>query len=338
MPPERTGPPIFVVGCARSGTTMLRLMLDSHPDLAIPGESHFIPGLWRNRERYSPSGVLDPVALAQAAVATPQFRRWGIDAEPILAFARARPEASFADVIAALFEGYAAQQDKSRWGDKTPQYVRSIGLLARLFPDARFIHIVRDGRDVALSFLSFGWGPSTIWHAALRWKRDVEAGRRQGSSIGAERYLEVRYESLVKETRESLRRIAGFAELPFDEHMVEHHRGTESRVQARLDRTRQHEAAMKPVTQGLRDWRHQMSEGDVLSFESVAGDALAAFGFARRFPTIPQSKRIEAAARVGLLEARLALGRRPGWLADIVRPKGVAGPSGDRSLEEDDLP
>ena len=92
---------------------------------------------------------------------------------------------------------------------------------------------------------------------------------------------------------------------------------------------------MQPVTQGLRDWRQQMSGHDVLSFESVAGNALSAFGFERRFPEIPASKRVEAAVRVGSLEARLALGRQPGRFGDFFRPKGVAGPAGDRSMEED---
>jgi hypothetical protein len=329
MPPSDA--PLFVVGCGRSGTTILRLMLDAGPDIAIPGESHFIPKLWREHGGARWDRSPDPVGLARATVATPQFRRWEVPEGPIVAWAASHPEASFADVIEAVFVAYAAARGKSRWGDKTPQYVRTIDLLARLFPSSRFVHLIRDGRDVALSYLSFEWGPSSIWHAAQRWRTDVLAGRRSGSRLAGDRYLEVHYEALVDDPCTVLQRICSFADLRFDPAMLLHHVDAAERVQSRSDRLTQHAAATRPLTTGLRDWRRQMAARDVRAFEAVAGTALSASGYERRFPVVPASVRAEAWLRMGVLEARISAGHLPGRAGDAFRPKGMAGPAGDRS-------
>src|SRR2546430_1135755 len=154
--------PLFVVGCGRSGSTLLRLMLDAHPQLAVPPESHFIPQLWRDHGGARP---VDPDVIVRALVATPHFRHWKIPEDAVRRRVEELERPSFADVVGAAFEANADVYGKTRWGDKTPIYVRSIPLLARLWPEARFAHLIRDGRDVALSYLSLHWGPSTVWSA-----------------------------------------------------------------------------------------------------------------------------------------------------------------------------
>src|SRR6266545_1616703 len=157
------GPPVFVVGCGRSGTTMLRLMLDAHPELAIPGESHFIPPLWSARRRYLRGGRLDADLLLTELFRTLHFQMWKLPEAEVRRRVSGLMDPGFADVIGSVFAVYAEHQGKERWGDKTPIYVRHLPLLATLFGDARFVHLIRDGRDVTLSYLSVPWGPSTIW-------------------------------------------------------------------------------------------------------------------------------------------------------------------------------
>ncbi len=283
---------------------MLRLMLDSHPDLAVPWESHFVVAMWQDRRRYRTASGVDAQRMVRDIASTPMFGQWDVPAEALRRRIDALERPTFADVIGAVFMAYADSRGKTRWGDKTPSYVRSISVLARLFPTARFVHIIRDGRDVALSYLSVPWGPTDIWHAARRWKQDVRRGRRDGATLPPTRYLEVRYEDLVRDPRSSLERICAVASLPFVEQMLEYHRDGSERLASPEAHKVYHASAFKPPTAGLRDWRTQMRPADLLAFESVAGGLLEELGYQRGRPAIPLSLRIEAAVRMAGLGAR----------------------------------
>jgi hypothetical protein len=141
--------PVFIVGCERSGTTLVRLMLDSHPAFAIPDESHFIVELHRRRRSRQA-----PAQTVERALAHPRFERWGLDPALVRRRIARDPPRSFASAMRVLFAAYAAVQGKPRWGDKSPPYTAHIPLLARLFPQARFVHVIRDGREVAASLAS----------------------------------------------------------------------------------------------------------------------------------------------------------------------------------------
>src|SRR5919108_2531245 len=142
-------PAPFIVGATRSGTTLLRLMLDAHPEMAIPSETHFIPDLIKAYRLESTS----PERLAEVVTS---HRRWGdfhLDAAELLERFRAIDPLTPGDAIRAFFELYAEREGKARWGDKTPGYVREMHRIESVLPEARFVHLIRDGRDVALSVL-----------------------------------------------------------------------------------------------------------------------------------------------------------------------------------------
>ncbi|HEY7755229.1 MAG TPA: sulfotransferase [Actinomycetota bacterium] len=328
--PDRSiAPPLFVVGCGRSGTTMLRLMLDSHPDLAVPWESHFIVAMWKDRRRYRSASGVDAERMVRDIADSPMFGQWEVPDEVLRRRVEALERPSFSDVIDAVFMSYADSRHKRRWADKTPAYVRSIPLLARLFPGSRFVHVIRDGRDVALSYLSVPWGPSDIWLAARRWEQDVSAGRRDGAKLPSSRYLEVRYEDVIRDPRAALERICAIADLPFDERMLEYHRDGSERLASPEAHKPYHASASKPPTAGLRDWRTQMSEEHLLAFESVAGGLLAELGYERGVSQVPLARRAEAALRMAVLgvraaasDARKAVERRVG----VRRPLQSLGP------------
>lgn len=304
-------------------------MLDSHPEMAIPGESHFVAKLWRWRRWFRSGDGVDAERLARTIMRTPHFRLWALPEETVWRRVRVLEKPGYAEVVGAIFAAYADHHGKPRWGDKTPIYVRSLPLLGRLFPEARFVHLVRDGRDVALSYLSVPWGPGTIWQAAHKWRRDVTAGRAAGAVLGPGRYLEVRYEQLVREPRPVLERVCAFAGLSFHEEMLNHERDAEDRIQAPPDGLPYHASAARPPTPGLRDWRSQMPARDVLAFEAVAGRLLSELGYERRYPVVPPSWRLRGALWARALNAwaagsgakravRGALRRRP-------RPRGASG-------------
>jgi hypothetical protein len=265
--------PLLVLGVSRSGTTLLRVMLDRNSQLAVPDESYFVPLLAdRHLLRVDRDEFLDDLRRLQTV------REWGVPLDKVRA--RLADRTPIGRAIAAIYEVYAEQQGKPRWGDKTPMYMRHLPLLRRLFPDAQYVHLIRDGRDAAVSFLSMlegiafeTWGhPRTPAGFAAHWRTDVKAARRHGRRVGPDRYLEVRYEDLVTDTEGTLRRICTFAGLPFEPAMIDYGESNSAE--------KPHQQNLKrPPTPGLRDWRTEMTAADAGEFESVAGDLLRELGY-----------------------------------------------------------
>src|SRR5215211_5957944 len=168
--------PVLVLGVRRSGTTLLRVMLDRSAELAVPDESYFVPQLaHRHGQRPKRDAFLDDLRRL------PTLREWDL---PLAAVeARLRPGMSTGAAIAAIYEAYAATHGKPRWGDKTPMYMEYLPLLRRLFPEAWFVHLIRDGRDAALSFLELPEGvvtrtwahPASAADFACQWRAEVLA-------------------------------------------------------------------------------------------------------------------------------------------------------------------
>jgi LPS sulfotransferase NodH len=268
-----SGPPVLVLGVRRSGTTLLRVMLDRSSLLAVPDESYFIPQL-AHRHRDPP----DLDSLVDDLRRLPTLRDWGVSADEVAA--RLSSGVSLGKAIAAVYEVYAAERGKARWGDKTPLYMQHLHLLERLFPDALYVHLVRDGRDAAVSFLRMPEGvvtrmwahPRSAADFACQWRTEIEAARRLGRRVSG-RYLEVRYEELVAEPDRELERICAFVGVPFEPKMLKY------AGEVDVSRKPHQQSLTRPPTTGLRDWRRDMARDDVLAFEAIAGDLLAGLGY-----------------------------------------------------------
>ncbi len=292
---NRGGPPLLLLGVRRSGTTLFRVMLDRHPDVAIPDESYFTPQL-ADRHR----GGIDVDKFVDDLRRLPTLTDWGVTPDEVRA--RLRPGQPVGEAIAAVYEAYAAQRGKTRWGDKTPLYMQYLGLLERLFPSALFLHLVRDGRDAAVSFrempsgvVTEGWAhPRSVGDFAAQWRTEIRAARKLGKRLGPERYLELRYEDLVADPAHELERACAFAGLVYDPAMLSY--AGEVDVSAKPHQ----QSLTRPPTPGLRDWRKELSPEDIAAFESVAGDLLAELGYEVSSP--------DAAAGPGLA-ARMRLAR-----------------------------
>ncbi len=300
---QREAPPVFVVGCPRSGTTLLRLMLDAHPSLAIPPESHFIPGVYRVRSRYGTGPAFDAERMARDVFETLRFKDWHLPPESVLAQMRSSGASDMAGAIEAFFVAYAKAHGKPRWGDKTPGYSIDMPLIAGLFPDARFVHIVRDGRNVALSLMEVPRPPRSFAEAAQVWKHRIRTARRDADELGPERVLQVRYEELVDDAESILKSVCDHISLEFTPAMLDYHR---KKVAAAVPERNwgHHKNLAKPPTKGLRDWREKMSDADQMLFESVAGAELSELGYERRFEPVPFGARVKAGTNVAYDEVR----------------------------------
>jgi sulfotransferase family protein len=266
-------PPLVILGVSRSGTTLLRVMLDRNSQLAVPDESFFVPLLAdRHVLRVDADDFLDDVRRLKTV------QEWAVPLERLRS--RLTDRMPIARAIAAIYEVYAEEQGKPRWGDKTPMYMRHLRLLRRLFPGAQYVHLIRDGRDAAVSFLSMPEGvafetwahPRKPADFAALWRTEVAAARRLGRRLGPDRYLEVRYEELVSEPEAVLGRICSFARLPHEPGMTDY--------SGSVSEDKPHQQSLRrPLTAGLRDWHAQMSPRDVGAFEGVAGDLLRELGY-----------------------------------------------------------
>jgi hypothetical protein len=283
--------PIFIVGCHRSGKTLLRLMLDSHPMMAVPPESYFLTeAVWRRDQLTDPSGAVRPAEFLQWLNRHPRFQKWGVPIDEVRSRLQQNDPLTLSAALAAPFEAYARRQGKVRWGDKTPVYVRHLPSLISLYPEGTIVHLIRDGRDVAASTSARGYIPE-IWSTAYHWKSMVSAGQRDGALLG-DRYLEIRYEAFVAAPKEMLQMICDRAGLPYDDAMMDYPKRFKTAVLKHRQERRIKMGVAQPPTPGLRNWREELTQAQVGAFEAVAGDLLQDLGYGRSLRSIPWRLRL----------------------------------------------
>jgi hypothetical protein len=289
-------PPVpFVVGMNRSGTTLLRMMLDAHPELTIPPETHFVPDLIKaaREDDATPESALEAMKSAR------EWGDFGFSDEMMLARLRELPEIEPGPAVRTFYAAYTEQQGKPRWGEKTPTYVQKMKLIQRAIPEARFVHVIRDGRDVALSVLDRTVRELTAADVARRWRKKITKAREDSPKL--RHYTEIRYEDLVLDTEPVLRRVCEFIELPWDDVLLSYHERSADRLREMARalpaegrakelsverRMKTHEMTTKPPSADrVARWRTQMSAEQRQEFEAVAGDLLAELGY----PTGPNA-------------------------------------------------
>lgn len=276
----------FVVGSPRSGTTLLRLMLDAHPDVAIPPETPFYPAFLA-----VDSDRPDWLEASLATItASPVWNHYGLDRGAFEARIRSAAPAGRGDILRAFYREYAARFGCARSGDKFPGNAVNMRRISALLPEARFIHIVRDGRDVAVSLRQTWFRPAGDYASCIAlWADHIRAAREQVAP--ALPYLEVRYERLVREPEPALRRICSFLDLPFHSAMLHHHERAQERQAEigdlvieglRYDKGRIAELMhtdRPPFATSIGRWRAAMSIADVVACERAAGDLLDDLGY-----------------------------------------------------------
>lgn len=309
--------PIFIVGCPRSGNTLLRNMLCSHPHLAFPDESHFIPAFYRGFGH--PANGSEARRLAKNILRLAWVRRWDLDLAPE-EFESCR---AFREVVAQLYTAWARKQGRRRWGDKTPQYVTEMPVLVELFPAARIVHMIRDGRDVALSWLRTRLEPRNLYTAARLWKERVTAGRVAGSHLPSAMYLEVRYETLLREPEAVMRTICAFIGEPYDDIVLSPSLGGLIPAHGKASLLLRNEV----VRTNAGKWKTAMPPSSRILFESVAGELLSELGYetegrVRRI-TAPERRFWELHHAAKWLMRRLEIQRLRKRLMTYVRIKGA---------------
>jgi hypothetical protein len=268
-----------------------------------------VPGWFRHRRGVTPEGFVTP-ELVEKLVEFERFEQLEVDREQLEQLVAGRREMPYSAFVTGLFDLHGKALGKRLVADKSPRYVRNLPTLHELWPAAKFVHLVRDGRDVGLSVLSWKkvvvrgelvanlptWEKDRTTTVALWWERLVRLGREDGAPLGPAQYHELRYEALVADPASECEALCAFLGVPYDEAMVRDHEG-------------------RPPTPGLRKWRAQMPPEEVERFEAAAGELLEELGYPRAFPQIDGGARRHAE-------------RMREWFSEAMREKSARLPRG----------
>ncbi|MFC4057843.1 sulfotransferase family protein [Planomonospora corallina] len=271
--------PIFVIGCPRSGTTMLQLMLHSHARIAVPPETRFVvPGYYRRFTFGDLRLEVNRRRLGRwiADDRDTRFRELKLDGDRFVEDVVAGPP-TLGSAFGIAFRSYAARYGKPRWGDKRPSYYHQVDMLLRLFPDAQFVHLIRDGRDCVASLKEMPWYNKDVFHAVNNWAEAIDFGRRHAKRLPADSYYELRYEDLTAAPEAELSRLCAYLGEDYDPAMAEPYH------LARLTIPRQrswHGGTHGEVTTARSGaWKERLEPWEVSLCETVLAGRLVACGY-----------------------------------------------------------
>ncbi|MGQ0430821.1 MAG: sulfotransferase family protein [Microthrixaceae bacterium] len=295
-----TGGPIFVVGMPRSGTTLMRSIMNAHPSVAMAPETHFVDH-WMRLHRHT--DVADPGGFARLwgeFCDSKHFRTLGVEADELEARIRASGPPSFQSMFTAMLEAYAERIGKPRLGEKTPGNYRYLDTILEWFPDGRVLFMIRDPRAVVASFqaLDREWTDKPVDSIAVRWRRSVEMAEGWARD---QRVLLVPYEALAHAPEPEVRRICDFLDEPFAPEMLQSGRGVSGGEQLKFQG--------EVTTESVERWRTQLSPRDIAVTEHLARAPMRRWGYQ------PSAPRLS-------LPDQVALDARALWRRVLGRAKG----------------
>lgn len=271
--------PFFIVGASRSGTTMLRLMLNAHSRLAVPDELGYfrhVEGKHDLGEWDTPLSETDVRALVQGFVEKNAESLGGGRAD-LEAVALAGADRTLRGPFQALLEDWARRSGTERWGEKTPHNIFYVDVIAGMFPEAQFIHVVRDPRAVVQSMNSSPYYSDETVFNALNWRKSIREGERLlNAHLRPERQQTVRYEDLVCHAESTLRSVCSFLGEAFEPKMLRFYETADQHMAGPI-RT---PSIKGPVNQkGLSKWRRRLRPSDVAAIEGLCREEMNALGY-----------------------------------------------------------
>ncbi len=271
---------VFIGGCSRSGTTLLGAMLGRHPAVITTPESHFKYRVYREMGGEIEAGDLGRVL--EAVIKHWRFRIWEleVDSSEIL---RELDRPGYAALLCRLVERYAIRTGANEariWVDHTPENATYATTLLEIFPEARFLHIVRDGRGVAASIVPLDWGPNTITRAAHWWVESVSYGLALEKLLPPERIMRVQYETLIRDPVACMEATSDFLGIDYQPSMVESTGFKVPRYTAS-----QHELiGQRPDSERATRWKQTLTRRQVELFEHESRDFLPYLGYPLLYP------------------------------------------------------
>jgi len=290
--------PIFIIGNPRSGTTLLRLMLTCHRNIVIPPECGFAVwlydkyGHWEKLEKYSNSLLM---GFIRDLMCCRKIETWNVEEKNLFEFLSGRKPASYSDLVSYIYEWYGLSQGKSvkRWGDKNNFHIRHILTIKAMFPNACFMHIVRDGRDVACSYKKLSERridspyaprlPNKIEDIAEQWKTNIQIATKAFDTIEWENVYEIKFEDLILDTEMSLRNLCKQLGEEYDPSMLNYQvMNREYRLEPKEFLQWKEKTLKPPIREEAGRYRSELTGQDIHIFQTIAGKQLARYSYVRR--------------------------------------------------------
>jgi hypothetical protein len=266
--------PFFIVGAQRSGTTLLRLILNAHSQVAVPEEARFLSPLLTRRYLESGLDAKRIQKLVGYLEASAEYELWNYDRAPFLASIRSREHLELAELIHLLYSSYAKSEAKPLWGDKS-LFFRNLDVLSRLFPNATFIHIVRDGRDVFDSWRKMDRTKNCAPAVALDWRLKLAMIERGFARMPTERTLTIRFEDLLEDAEKVTRGVCAFLGLEYEPRMLDFHKDSDRYIGAHHS-----QLIFRPIdNKNQSKWRSNLTRREKQAFDLIASAWLERFGY-----------------------------------------------------------
>ena len=279
--PPTTTQPVFLVGCPRSGTTLLQRLLDAHSAIAIAPETHFVRRFWKQRRKY---GSLSQDASFQRVlediVSMPEFSDMQLSRSDFVERAH-KTDRSYGALFDLLLSSFARQRGATVVGEKTPNHLLYIPTLSRFFPSARFLHIVRDPRAVVASWKNVPWSSGTVAGDALVWRRYIRTALEPSRRPAA--LHTVSYEELTRDTERVLRGICDFLTVPFQPAMLAYHQQDAETLD--FDREPWKRGVEGAVHRdSVEHWRQALGPDDIAEIEALVWREMRKLGYQLETP------------------------------------------------------
>jgi hypothetical protein len=287
-------PPVFIIGNPRSGTTLLRLMITSHRAIVVPPECGF--AIWW-RQKYSDwtatsSSNERAEKFVTDLVTSKKFETWNLSPEALLKEIQTANPADYAALVSVVYIVYACGRKPgfSRWGDKNNFHVHHVNDLLALFPRAQFVHIIRDGRDVACSYrdlarkeMQSAYAPrlaTDISAIANEWRTNVDGVRAAFSKMAKGQGMELRYEDLVGTSEATLRELCAFLGEDYDPQMLEYHViNRRETLEPKEFLQWKQKTLQAPDRSALGKFREELTAQEIAAFEKIAAGTLNAYHY-----------------------------------------------------------
>lgn len=280
--------PIFLIGNPRSGTSLLRLMVSSHKNIFIAQEGGFLEYLYPKYSDFN--GQFERIEeYISDLLETKKIENWVINKQAIQCFFEKKNPKNYSQLVSLVYEYYGNIhfKEKKRWGDKNNYFLHHINKINLLFPKAQYIHIVRDGRDVACSYKDMSKIkktkyapklPKNIREIAVEWANNLSVINTSFDEIGRKKTAEIKYENLVCEPEKTLKHICNFLNEPYDERMLEYQKNDLAKEPESFNNWKY--MLSKSLTKNrIKRWEEDLNRREIKLFESYAKDTLLRYDY-----------------------------------------------------------
>ena len=287
--------PIFILGNPRSGTTLLRLMLNNHRNIVIPPECGFAVWWYEKYQHWDARSSQDSEKLAtfiHDLMTSRKIDTWNLDPARLREHVSREQPGSYSKLVSSIYEffGRSTGREFKRWGDKNNFHVGFVTTLFAIFPNGCFVHIVRDGRDVACSYRNVMRSPivscysprlpTDIHEIAAEWRKNLSKVIKAFDKIGWEKVLEIRYEDLVSHVETELRRLCVYLGEPYDDNMLNYYEANRIKQLEPAEFLQWKAKTLeKPTDAEVGKFERELTPSEIRDFNQEAGDLLRRYGY-----------------------------------------------------------